>query len=614
MNQTDQTNRPHPNRLNFRRKRESLGAMEIIGALRRRQVIWYGIAVLVSILVHVALFLFLPGFNVYRVNPSRIPEKQISLRLDEVKRVPEPAAEPRPPKFKPENTRATAVAGDIGAEMTTIRRPSDEAEVEPRVVGAGMLIGEQRTLAEPVPVDRPLWEPRQEILSINQQIARNDLTFNRPRRYIQAIPRVAAGMDIVAPASRDDLERGIASTGAYYLVDDPSKFSWGRNVPSGPGGGGSGGAREVAPPATTLQEEPKKLTEENRQRVSILKALEKYLKADVYVYRTPADPLYDYCRIEIKRRTPDLLPVLAEDVLLVQDASASITEQKLHFCREGLLKSLELLGPGDRFNVVEFRDSVSRCFETWAPVGTENLQKAREFIGRMESVGNTDIFDSLKDLLETERKPGRPVILMVVSDGVATVGMTDHSLIIEAFSQVNRGRVSVFTVGTYPGVNAYLLDLLSYRNRGDTFVVRTGRWDIPGVIESRVREVSRPVLSDVRFRFAGQTYCEAYPILTANLYLDRPLVLFGRYPRNATKLVFQATGRADDIQCDMVFDIDPAKALPGEADIRTAWAWQRAYFLIGEHNRTKQPGIVTELKTLGKSFGIKIPYRAELSR
>ena len=197
---------------------------------------------------------------------------------------------------------------------------------------------------------------------------------------------------------------------------------------------------------------------------------------------------------------------------------------------------------------------------------------------------------------------------------MATAGLTDHSLIIEAFSQANRGAVSVFTVGTYPGVNAYLLDLLSYRNRGDTFVVKTGRWDIPAVIEARVREVSRPVLSDVRFRFSGQTYCEAYPVLTANLYMDRSLVLFGRMPRNTRKLTFQATGQAADIQCDMVFDLDLTKALGGEADIRTQWAWQRAYFLIGEHNRMKQPGVLTELKTLGKTYGIKIPYRNEWGR
>jgi hypothetical protein len=96
--------------------------------------------------------------------------------------------------------------------------------------------------------------------------------------------------------------------------------------------------------------------------------------------------------------------------------------------------------------------------------------------------------------------------------------------------------------------------------------------------------------------------------------MDRPLVLFGRVPRNTRKLVFQATGQADDIQCDMVFDLDLAKALGGEADIRTQWAWQRAYFLIGEHNRMKQPGVLTELKTLGKTYGITIPYRNEWGR
>ena len=598
--------------LNFRRKQGALNAFDILRLLHRRQLAGYAAAVLASIIVHVALFLLLPGINIYRVNPARVPEKQISLRLEDVKRSSIPEAEPRPPKFLPGTAKAETGAAGIGAEMTTIRRPSDEAAVEPRVVGAGVLIGEQRTLAEPAPVDRPIWEPRQEILSIERQIARNDIEFPKPRRYIAAIPRSLAGVDIAAPASREDLERGLVSTGAYYSVDDPSQFAWGRNVTAGSPGGGA--PREVPPPAATLQEEPKKLTEEARKRVSILKALEKYLKADLYVYHSAMDPLYEYCRIEIKRRTDELLPVLAKDVLFVQDGSASITEQKLHFCREGLLKSLELLGPGDRFNVIEFRDSSSRCFETWAPVEPGTLRQAREFIGRMESVGNTDIFDSLKDLLNDARKPGRPVILMVVSDGVATAGLTDHSLIIEAFSQANRGAVSVFTVGTYPGVNAYLLDLLSTRNRGDTFVVRTGRWDIPEVIENRVREVSRPVLSDVRFRFAGQTYCEAYPILTANLYLDRPLVLYGRYPRDARSLVFQATGRAADIQCDMVFDLDTDQSKPGTVDIRTQWAWHRAYFLIGEHNRTKQPGILTELRQLGRTYGIRIPYLNELGK
>ena len=274
---------------------------------------------------------------------------------------------------------------------------------------------------------------------------------------------------------------------------------------------------------------------------------------------------------------------------------------------------LDALGSKDRFNVVEFRDAARLCFPEWADVNPDTLQRAYDFIAQMKSTGNTDIFGSMRELLAMPRRAGRPVIMMVVSDGVATVGLTDRSLIIEAFSQENKGATSVFTLGTFPGVNAYLLDLLSYRNRGDTFIVRTGRWDIPNAIEKRAREVSHPVLSDVKFRFGGQTYCDAYPTLTCNLYLDRPLVLFGRFARDAKELVFQATGQADEIRCDMVFEIDLAKAMAGEKDIETNWAWQRAYHLIGEHNRTRDPAALDELNRLGKTYGIKIPYRRELS-
>jgi hypothetical protein len=601
-----------PRQLNFRKKKEPLGALEMIRQMRRRNLLWYGVAILVSLLLHVAVILMLPGFSVYKMADRPAYEKQISLKLEEVKLAPEqPDVDRRPPKFKPDAARGE-VAGEVGAEATTIRRAQDESAVEPRQVGAGVLIGEQRNLAEPVSVDRPIWEPRQEILSINQKVARDDAAKRKPRRYMETVPRSQTGLDISAPASREALESGLVSTGAYYLVDDPSKFTWGRNVPAGSGPGGA--PRDVPPPKKVTEEEPRKLIEEKQARVNILKALEKHLKADVFVYRSPKGTSFDYCRIEIKRRTTDLLPVLGKDLLLVQDGSASITEQKLHFCREGLLKALDLLGPGDRFNVVEFRDTLVKCFDTWATVNPDTLQQAREFIGRMESVGNTDIFDALKDLLQFPRKPGRPVIMVVASDGDATMGITDHTRIIEAFSQANHGEVSVFTLGTFPGVNAYLLDLLSYRNRGDTFIVKTGRWDIPSVFESRVREVSRPVLSDVRFRFAGQTYCEAYPLLTANLYLDRPLVIYGRFIKGTRRLVFQATGQADDIQCDMVFDLDLEKAMTGDAGVRTSWAWQRAYYLIGEHTRTKQPGIITELGRLGKTFNIKIPYMTELQQ
>lgn len=573
--------------------------------VHRRHVAWATAAVIVSILLHLVLISFFPSFRIIEPPRDLTEQRYGPIKVQDVNVEPS-RLEPdqRPARFHP-GAKGAETPGDGGAaEAMSFRRTTDEAKVEPRPVGGGVLVGEQRSLVEPEAAEAPKWEPRQEIVRIQEKVAHDEVR-SLPRRFTPSISRVSGGADIVGPADRSDIETLLSGTNTYYLADNPAYFQWGKPVLGGGAGGGQAGASKSA------SLEPRRLLSE-QERIATLKQLEKLLRADVYVYRPSGSSPYGYCRIEIKRRGDDVLPVLPKDMLFVQDASASITEQKLYFCRQGMARALDALGPKDRFNVVEFRDEARMCFPQWAEVTPDTLQRAYDFIAQMRSTGNTDIFGSMRELLALPRHAGRPVIMTVVSDGVATVGLTDRSLIIEAFSQENKGETSVFTLGTYPGVNAYLLDLLSYRNRGDTFVVRTGRWDIPNAIEKRALEISHPVLSDVRFRFGGQTFCEAYPTLTCNLYLDRPLVLFGRYARDAKNLVFQATGQADEIRCDMVFDIDLAGGLPGDKDIQTEWAWQKAYHLIGEHNRTRNPATLAELKQIGKTYGIKIPYRREL--
>ena len=456
-------------RMSFRQATEPTGAFQVWRKLHRRHLQWAVLAVVLSVILHVLLILLFPGVTIYGFSRERLlQEARVALKLHDVRTQAEPAeAERRPARFRPEAARGT-VAGDASSESVAFRRPVDEANVEPRRIGAGALAGEDRTLVEPDTVNRTVWEPRQDIVSINRRVVQDDVAA-LPRRYVEAIPRQKTGADIAGPADRSDAASGLVAALSYDVTDDPAKFQWG----SGSGGGGTAGRGAAeGGAASVIRVEPRPHFDET-QRVSVLKALERYLKADVQVYRPALDSRYSYCRIEVKRRTSDLLPVLEKDVLLVQDASASITEQKLYYCREGMLRALELIGPGDRFNVVEFRTGCAKCFSGWAPADMESLQRAREFILGIRSEGDTDIFGSMRELLNLPRKPGRPVIAIVVSDGVATVGLTDRSQIIESFSQANAGAVSVFTMGTYAGANAYLLDLLSYRNRGDTHIVRT---------------------------------------------------------------------------------------------------------------------------------------------
>jgi hypothetical protein len=231
----------------------------------------------------------------------------------------------------------------------------------------------------------------------------------------------------------------------------------------------------------------------------------------------------------------------------------------------------------------------------------------------MESRGNTDIYASLRELMAMERKPVRPVVVILISDGLPTAGMKDSAEIISAFTRDNGGAVSVFALATFDQANLYLLDMLSYMNRGDSVAARRGRWSIPEVMDAQFAGVSRPVLSDMHFRFSSPG-AAMVPVTTPNLYLDRSLVLYGRFPKGAERVVFQVVGRSGEQPCDMVFDLKMAEAVKGDETIREEWAWHTVYTLIGEHTRTRAPALVQEIQRVAKAYGLKVPYSDELKK
>jgi Ca-activated chloride channel family protein len=290
-----------------------------------------------------------------------------------------------------------------------------------------------------------------------------------------------------------------------------------------------------------------------------------------------------------------------------------MADERLHFCRQGLVRCLMEIGGHDRFNVLRFREVFERCFPAWADNSVESRSQAYQFIGGLRAEGETDIYSSLKTLPGVERKGGRPVIALIVTDGRPTTGLVRSSDIIGEFSKLNDGAISVFAIGTSQTANSYLLDLIGYCNRGDAYVVKGGRWSIADDMFRIMREIRRPVLSDVRFLFGSGSGCDVYPVLTSNLYLDRPLVLHGRYPVTTDRFVFQAVGQGGEVKCDMIFDVSLARALrTDDKEIRTTWAKQRVYHLLGQYARRADPAIMSDVLDTARQYRIDVPYRKSL--
>ncbi|MGQ9660960.1 MAG: vWA domain-containing protein [Kiritimatiellia bacterium] len=576
-------------------------------ALNRPHVFIAFLASFLSLLLHtILLFLLLRLPLDFRLAIEPRPEEPPlkPLHVADVRTAP-PVPLERPKALEPGEV-SSGSGQEKGIEVLGTR--TDVPVFEPPALPPSRISGEQGRIAQPAPVyERRPWEPRQEIYAIEKTIATVELAGLR-RRRIPAVERISKAPDVVATIERDQIG---PSSGLSELITGtprPGKVPLARKALAGPGGNGS-----ITTSPLVIEEKERtpvsRILDEIRAKVTPLKPIERVLSVRLFTYQPRLEPDHGYFRAEIYRAGATELPTTPKDVVLVQDCSASMDPQRLYFCKQGWRQCLAALGENDRFNVVRFHDSVEFCFPGWAELTAQNLAQADRFIAEMEPGGNTDLFASLVRLLDLPQTPGRPLIVLLTTDGVATKGVTSTTEIIGQFSRLNQGRISLFAVGVLQTANKNLLDLLTYSNRGDARVVTTGRWDIPAVLVGLLREVSRPVLSDVRFRAQSDPPCQIYPSAAPHLYLDRPLVIYGRYPRTTKKVALQAIGMAGSAKCDLVFNLNLEKdTRPGGRDIRDEWARHRVFHLMSLHARYRDSAILEEIQRTIQRYNLDLPY------
>ncbi len=369
-----------------------------------------------------------------------------------------------------------------------------------------------------------------------------------------------------------------------------------------------------------LSEEERRARQAQAQ-IAVLQESVKYVPLDdmlavgLETWREPQEPELIYFRIGIQPRADRVVQVIAKDILFVQDVSGSIGEERMKFCRSAMGEALQTLNTGDRFNVVAFRDTFETCFREWMTASPENIQKGMEFVGGMRSFGMTDLFGSLRSMLRMPRDPLRPMVVIVVSDGMPTSGLTESAKIIGEFSRINNGIASVYMFGIHNKANAYLMDMLTYCNRGASTIQGGNRWDIPVAFRPMFEGVRNPIMSDISVAFDSASRCEIYPRQSTNLYKDQQLELCGVCADGTEELVFQLRGLAADKGYDTIFRLNLARqARQGAPALRQRWALQKMYYLVGAYSREARPETLEEMRKVNAQYGIPVPYESELKK
>jgi hypothetical protein len=316
-----------------------------------------------------------------------------------------------------------------------------------------------------------------------------------------------------------------------------------------------------------------------------------------------------FFRLRIVPREDRAIESLPKDITFVIDASKSIMQRKLDLTAKGLRDCIAMLKPEDRFNVVVFRDSPS--FFRAAPVNAtpSEIAAANAFLENIESRGETDVYEGIRPVVSQNAPIGTPGVVMVISDGRPTTGVLVGRDVINAVTDENSGRTTVYAFGGGRTVNRYLLDLLAYRNKGESRV--SPRMDnIDEDLPDFFRELSDPILVDLASDYGRIDDSEVYPKELPDFYRGRHVEVYGRYSLSDDKdFVMRLVGDAGIRQKGLVFKADLEQARSGDATIAHDWAFQKIYYLIGEICRVgKRADLVSELQTLSRLYRIRTSY------
>lgn len=341
--------------------------------------------------------------------------------------------------------------------------------------------------------------------------------------------------------------------------------------------------------------------------------IENVLNTKVFVYAPPISDGYKYFRIDVERKSEDILPVINKDVLFIQDASRSVSEMRIGILRKTLLDAIDKLSPNDRYNILAFNSENKLCFgKTWQEASRASGKViATEFVNSLKPDGNTDIYKAMEKIMEMPSDPNRVIIAILISDGLSTSGLTQDTKIISNFSMRNKGDISVFTVGLSNKSNNYLLSMLSALNRGSLARLPKDKFSINDEALSLFKDISRPVLSDISFIFDSASGADVVPRKTTHLYLDMPFSLYGRIEEDKSNLIFQAIGKSGQKKHDMIFEVElkNTDVISGDESIRNNWARAKMFDCFAEYDKTLDDSLRYEMFKIEETYKVPIPFK-----
>jgi uncharacterized protein YegL len=269
-----------------------------------------------------------------------------------------------------------------------------------------------------------------------------------------------------------------------------------------------------------------------------------------------------------------------KDVVLVLDCSGSMGQKGFELAKAAALSALDKLGSGDRFNVIAVGTHPVPLANGLVSASAQNVAEAVRFVTSRKSEGGTDLYNGLMEAMDCFTTQSRPSLIVLVSDGRSTVGITKPETLVEDLGGHNRTKARIFVLAVGEGADIPLLDKLAVSTKG-TSVHLAGTDDFEAAIGRLFSGVSPAKVSDVSIESENLSLKEVVPSPVPDIVGMESAVILGRYDHKGDRISkVRFRGKVEGRQMVVTRSVMFPDATAEYPDLPGMWAMRRMSQLL----------------------------------
>ncbi len=214
--------------------------------------------------------------------------------------------------------------------------------------------------------------------------------------------------------------------------------------------------------------------------------------------------------------------IMPREMTFVVDTSGSMQGVSMEQAKQALIRALNGLRPGDKFNIIEFNSITNALFTDSAFSTAANIKKAQRFVQQLQANGGTEMRPALE--LALSSPPSEVYLRQIVFITDGNVGNEDalFSLI-----EAQLGASRLFTVGIGSAPNSWFMHKAAEAGRG-TFTIISALHEVAEKMDRLFRKLEHPQVTNIDVQWPDGTVIDSYPSIVPDLYLGEPVIVKAR--------------------------------------------------------------------------------------